>query len=613
MTIRQKFVVNALILIAFFIGISSSIAWAQDDDFDSERDVSVWATLAESGVEPGGTVPLAVVFEVPDRYHITDIATGLFFLEFDSIGWGELTRPSFPPGEMEEGQRVYRGKVIVTAELTVFPEAQSDVADTLVVHAGYQVCQDFGDRVCFFPVEKEIRIPVPIVSPGVTTLALHPEVFGGEEIPFDTSDMTLSERLTHALDQGSILALLLVFVGGILLSFTPCVYPVIPITIGYIGAKAEGKPLRGFILSLSFVLGIAVVYSALGVFSALTGTLFGSISGSPGVRFFVVAVFVIMGFSMIGLFDINLPSSWQGKLQSGSRKGLGGAFLIGMVSSLVIAPCVGPVLVALLTWVAQSGSVVLGFTYLFVLSLGLGMLFLVIGTLSGALTALPQAGAWMENIKKFFGILLFAGAFLIIRPVISSGLNQLLFGTFLVMVAVGWRAFQPGSELETLGDKLRKGLSILLLTLGILYFILGVFDLKGINFQGGFAAGPGTAVASHEEPDWMVNQEPEALIRARQEGKPLIVDFYADWCPACVELEEKTWTDLGVRDKFNQVVALKMDFTRQNAWSKEMLNKYNITGIPTVIMIGPDGVERGRFTGFKNPERFMEFYDSHLQ
>jgi thiol:disulfide interchange protein DsbD len=292
---------------------------------------------------------------------------------------------------------------------------------------------------------------------------------------------------------------------------------------------------------------------------------------------------------------------------------LGGAFLIGMVSSLVIAPCVGPVLVALLTWVAQSGNVFLGFTYLFVLSLGLGLLFLVIGTLSGALTALPQAGGWMETIKKFFGILLFAGAFLIIRPIIDSGLYQLLLGVFLVMVAVGWRAFQPGSELESLGDKLRKGASILLLTLGILYFILGVFDLKGINLQGGFAAGPGTAVASHEGPDWIVNQESEAINRARQEGKSLIIDFYADWCAACVELDEKTWIDPDVRDKFDQAVALKMDFTRQNAWSKEMMTKYNITGMPTVLIQSPDGSELGRFTGFKNPERFIEFFDSHVR
>jgi thiol:disulfide interchange protein DsbD len=597
------------------LGLLPVLLWAQTD-FDPEKDVKVWGTLSQSGVEPGGTVKVAVVFDVPDRYHITDIANGLLFVEFDSTDFGTLTEPAYPLGEMEEGQRVYKGTVIVTSDLTVNPEVDlsafpSGVTDTLHLHAGYQVCQDFGDRVCFFPVDKALAIPVPIVPPGVSVVALHPEIFGSAGMGA-TPPKSLSERLTDALNRGSLVAILLVFVGGILLSFTPCVYPVIPITVGYIGARAQGKPLRGFILSLAFVLGIAVVYSALGIFSAATGTLFGSISGSPGVRYFVVAVFVIMGFSMIGAFDINLPASWQGKLQGGERKGLGGAFIIGMVSSLVIAPCVGPVLVALLTWVAQSGSIFLGFMYLFVLSLGLGMLFLVIGTLSGALTALPQAGAWMDAIKKFFGILLFAGAFLIIKPVISTWLFNVLLGVFLVMVGVGWKAFLPGSELESLKDKLAKSISILLLILGILYFVLGVLALKGIDLRGGLAPGTASALAERASPNWMVNQEPEALAKARQEREPVIIDFYADWCAACVELDEKTWSNPDVIAKFSQVVPLKMDFTRNDAWVDRMMKKYHITGMPTVIVLGSDGVEIGRFTGYKSPEKFIEFFDNTL-
>lgn len=600
-------------LIALLLPLLCLSSATAQSDFDAERDVKVWATLSRSGVAPGDSVKLAVVFEVPDRYHITDVANGLFYLQFDSTDIPSVSPPIFPAGTIEDEQRVYRGSVVVATVVRIpqdidLSDSPSGVTDTLHVHAGYQVCQDFGDRVCFFPVDKLLTILVNIVSPGVTTLAVHPEIFG--EAASEMAPLTLSERLTNALNRGSLVALLLVFVGGILLSFTPCVYPIIPITIGYIGARAQGKPLRGLSLSLAFVLGIAVVYSALGVFSAATGTLFGSISGSSVVRFFVVAVFVIMGFSMLGAFDISLPASWQGKLQSGQRKGLGGAFVIGMVSSLVIAPCVGPVLVALLTWVAQSGSILLGFVYLFVLSLGLGMLFLVIGTLSGALTALPQAGAWMEAIKKFFGILLFAGAFLIIKPSISVGVFNLLLGAFLVTVGVGWKAFLPGSELESLKDKLAKSLSILLLVLGILYFVLGVFDLKGINYRSGFSSGNASATAMRASPAWMVNKESEALAKARSEGKPVIIDFYADWCAACVELDEKTWPDPAVVAKFSQVVPLKMDFTRNNAWAKLMMEKYHITGMPTVIVLGPNGEEKGRFTGYKSPERFIEFLDN---
>ncbi|MBU1637602.1 thioredoxin family protein, partial [bacterium] len=469
------------------------------------------------------------------------------------------------------------------------------------IMVGYQICQEFGQEVCFLPEDKEITVSVNVVPSGTGVNIAHQEVFAEEKIAEVPKDMTLEERLIDALERGSWLAFLLVFVGGILTSFTPCVYPVIPLTIGYIGGASTGKPLKGLALAGIFVLGIAVVYSGLGLLSAATGTLFGSISGSPVVTYAVAAIFVLMGFSMLGAFEIALPSSVQTKLQgSGPRTGLIGPLVMGMVSGLIMAPCVGPVIVALLAWVAQSGNLFYGWALLFVFSLGLGLLFLVIGTFAGALQALPKAGAWMDAVKHGFGWILLAGALYLLRLTIPEPYYTLSWGLFLIVFSVFMGVFDSLKADAGAGARIWKSITVVTLILGA----IAIFKVFG-------PAATDTALQSHREVEWTVNNETEAVEQALQEGKPLLIDVYADWCVACVELDEKTYIVPEVIERLDRFVRLKLDFTKETEWVRDMKRKYRITGMPTVIFINSDGEELTRFTGFKPAPEFIALLDKY--
>ena len=239
----------------------------------------------------------------------------------------------------------------------------------------------------------------------------------------------------------------------------------IPITISYIGGRARSR-VQGFFLSLVFVLGIAVMYSVLGVIAAVTGSLFGGIMQSMPVLIGVALVFFAMGASMLGAFDLALPSGLQSKLQGGPRTGVIGAFFMGMITGIVASPCVGPVLVVLLAGVAAIGSIPLGIAFLFTFALGLGLLFLVIGTFAGALASLPQAGGWMDTVKHVFGVMLLAMGIYFLRGVIGPNLTLFASGVFLVFVGVFVGAFHGLGDEPGHGRMARKALGIVMLLVG---------------------------------------------------------------------------------------------------------------------------------------------------
>lgn len=554
---------------------------------------ALWTTTA---LPAGGTGELGVILDVPKGHHITDVEYGLFFVNAPDTFGLQFGEPVYPPGVRYADERAYRGRTIVRVPVTVSAAAATGTV-TFPLNVGYQICQEFGQETCFLPDETTVTVTLEIVPAGTTVAPANQDAFivTAEEAP-----ATLEERLLAALETGSWLAFLLVFLGGILTSFTPCVYPIIPITIGYIGGSSKGKPLRGLGLSAVFVLGIALVYSTLGLVSAATGSLFGSISASPWVTAAVAAIFALMGFSMLGAFEIALPSSWQTKLQSSSKgSGLLGPLLIGMVSGVVMAPCVGPVIVALLVWVSKTGSLLYGWSLLFVFSLGLGLLFLVIGTFAGAIQALPRAGAWMDAIKHGFGWILLAAALFLLRLVIPEPYNTLAWALLLIVFAVFTGAFDSLSADAGAKRRLWKAATLLAFLVGAI-LLFKVFAPIGAQ-----TAAPGAEVS------WIINEEAEAFAAAADQDKPLIMDFYADWCVACVELDEKTWVVPDVARRLDAFVRLKMDFTHDTPWVKEMLEKYRITGMPTVILFNPSGGEIARFTGFLPARDVLALLDRH--
>jgi thiol:disulfide interchange protein DsbD len=573
--------------------IAASLA-AQENQAPNVPVRAVWNT---SALPVGARVEAGVVFDVPPKHHITDVEFGLFFVQIpDTLGL-HFGKVIFPVGEPFHDERVYRGRTLVRVPVTASDSAVVG-SHTLPVNIGYQICQEFGQEVCYLPVERTVDLAVSVVPRGTSVVAANAAIFAPQAEVAEAK--TLDERLLAALEKGSWLAFVLVFLGGILTSFTPCVYPVIPLTIGYIGASSKGKPLRGLGLSAIYVLGIALVYSTLGLISAATGSLFGAVSGSPIVTIVVAVIFALMGLSMLGAFEISLPSSWQTKLQSSSKgRGWVGPLLVGMVSGLVMAPCVGPLIVALLAWVSKSGNLLYGWALLFVFSLGLGLLFLVIGTFAGAIQALPKAGAWMEGVKKGFGWILLAAALYLLRFVIPQPYFTLAWAALLIVFSVFAGAFDSLAREAGAGRRLWKAITLIVFLLGAILIFRALVPARTVT-------APTTAGVQ-----WIVNDEQKALADASAEGKPMIVDVYANWCAACVELDHKTYNRPEVVARLQNFVCLKLDFTHETEWVKEMKEKYRITGMPTVILYDPEGVEVARFTGFKKGQDLLSLLDQH--
>ena len=577
----------------FILLLIAAPLWAQESESPPVPVRAVWNT---SALPVGGQAELGVVLDVPPKHHITDVEFGLFFVQIaDTLGL-HFGKPVFPAGVAFHEERAYRGRNLVRVPVTA---TDSAVPGTFVlpVNVGYQICQEFGQEVCFLPAERTVDLTAVVVPRGTAVLAANANIFAPK--PEVAAAVSLEDRLIAALEKGSWLAFLLVFLGGVLTSFTPCVYPVIPITIGYIGGASRGKPWRGLRLSALFALGIAIVYSSLGLLAAATGTLFGAVSGSPVMSIIVAVIFALMGFSMLGVFDIALPSALQTSLSGGAtRRGFFGPLLMGMASGLVMAPCVGPVIVALLAWVSKTGSLLYGWALLFVFSLGLGLLFLVIGTFAGAIQALPKAGAWMEGVKKGFGWILLAAALYLLRYAIPQPYFTLAWAVLLVAFSVFAGAFDLLRSETGAGRRLWKVVTLIAFALGVI-LLFRVFGLTG------------GAVTSPAGVEWIINDEERALADASAGGKPMIVDVYADWCAACVELDHKTYNRPEVVSRLDDFVRLKLDFTRETEWAKEMKRKYQISGMPTVILYDPAGEEITRFTGFKSGRDLLALLDRH--
>lgn len=576
-------------------------AYAQDGDGGGpvSPGVPVRAYWSTESLPVDGQCELGLQFSVPKKHHITDVEFGLFFVEVkDTLGL-TFGKPIFPKGEPFHEEVCYRGDALVRVPVTATADATAGNY-TIPVNVGYQICQEYGQEVCFLPEDKTLQVTVQVAPAGTQIVAANEAIFFGKEHVAKHEAKSWDERLTAALEKGSWTAFLIAFLGGILASFTPCVYPVIPITIGYIGGSSQGRPMRGLALSAIFSLGIAIVYSSLGLFAAATGTLFGSISGSPIVNIVIAAVFGLMGFSMLGAFDIALPAALQSSLTGGATKrGLLGPLILGMASGLVMAPCVGPIIVALLAWVAQSGDLFYGWALLFTFSFGLGLLFLVIGTFAGAIQALPRAGSWMEVIKKSFGWILLAGAVYMLRLTLPPMMYLLAWAALLITFSVFIGGFDSMAEDAEPKRRVTKAIALI-------FFVVGAaFIFKAMVPSGG-----GEVAETKHEMAWMVNKEESALKEAESSGKPLIIDVYADWCVACVELDEKTWIVPDVQKRLDGFVRLKLDFTKETGWVSEMKQKYKITGMPTVILL-ESGAEVARFTGFKPANEFLSLLDEH--
>ncbi|HYS09546.1 MAG TPA: cytochrome c biogenesis protein CcdA [Myxococcales bacterium] len=366
----------------------------------------------------------------------------------------------------------------------------------------------------------------------------------------------------------------ILFLGGVLTSLTPCVYPLIPITVGIFGARQAEHRTRSIALSATYVGGIGAMYSVLGLAAALSGKAFGSILSSPAVVVLLAIFLFALAASMFGAFEIALPSALQQRLTSVGGKGFAGAFGMGLVAGVIAAPCTGPVLAGVLAYVATQRNAVLGFWMLFTYALGMGLLFFVLGATS---LRLPRSGAWMETVKSVFGVALIAAAVALVLPLLPRP-GTLPVSVRTTAIAAGVLAFAGvlagAFSLSFHGDAREKALKATALVL-----LLG-----GVGLRFGWAGAPRGEASAVQIP-W-VRDEKAAVQQSRATGKPLLIDFFAEWCAACKELDVHTWTDPVVaKEVSDRFVPLKIDGTEESERTEELYKKYNVPGLPTVLMV----------------------------
>ncbi len=420
------------------------------------------------------------------------------------------------------------------------------------------------------------RLLLAVLAFGIVVALPHLAATGGTGA---TSDLGLGRHLAA----GSFAAFAVAFAGGVLTSLTPCVYPLIPITVSIFGAKRSGSRREAMLLSGLYVLGLAAMYSALGATAALTGKAFGTVMQNPWILGAVALLFVAMAASMFGAFELQLPAGVQARLSTVGGAGRAGAFAMGLVAGLIAAPCTGPVLTAALAFVATKGSVGFGVAIMFAYALGIGVLFFAIGAFS---ISLPKSGPWMDTVKSVFGVVLFAMALVYVKDLVP-GVRDLFSPTRTALIVAGVAAALgmligavQGSFSGPAAQRVAKGVGVAMVALAAVYAV-GVGNAR-------------TQAVAGELP-WL-RDEAEAIRQARAEGKPLVIDFWADWCVACNELDHTAWADPRVRDEAKRFVLLKIDGSESSEAVKsgrfdKALEKYGVLGLPTVLFIDAQGRE----------------------
>ena len=537
-----------------------------------------------------------------------------------------IARTDIPPGEPKEDpyfgrQEVFHHEAALVARL----RREAGGAQTVRVKADYQGCAEVG--VCYPPLSQTVAVALPALASLAATASdepastppVRPPVPAGERVPetraapvpASNEPEPEQDRLARLLGEQRFLAIPAFFGFGLLLAFTPCVFPMVPILSSLIaGQGATLTRRRAILLSLVYVLAMALTYTVAGVLAALLGQNIQAWFQNPWVITVFSGMFVLLALSMFGLYDLQLPAYLQHRLAELSNRQRGGQLagvaIMGFLSALIVGPCVAPPLIGALTFIAVTGDLTLGAAALFALSLGMGVPLLVIGASTGHW--LPRAGHWMERIKTVFGVLLLAVALWLLERILPAAAIMVLWATLFIVTATYMGALQAVTHGAPAWRTLVKGLGMVLLIYGVL-LLIGVAaggrdpwqPLRGVGFVAQAATEAQSPLFRPVKTSVDVDQ---ALLRAA--GQPVLLDFYADWCVSCKELERETFADPTVRAALAGMVTLRADVTANDAADQALMEKFGIIGPPAILFFGPDGRERReyRVVGFLNAEAF---------
>lgn len=522
------------------------------------------------------------------------------FSSDDKVAFGE---PIFSQGKMYTDQ--FFGETIIhrkNVDITLPITDNAVKADSFELNVGYQGCSDAG--VCYPPQQKTITLNMPGAQTSILAASPSPDI----------SNLYVSEQdqLTSRLAKTGIMALPLFFALGVLLAFTPCVFPMVPILSGIITADKNTSQRKAFLLSTAYVISMAATYALFGVLAAATGANLQVAFQHPAVLIAFSALFVVLALSMFGFFELQVPVWLQQKLTATSNQQQSGRFIaasvMGVLSALIVGPCVAAPLIGVLSYITMTGDLLLGGLTLFVLGLGMGFPLLIIGTSAGRL--LPKAGPWMNTIKAVFGVGLLAVAIWMLERVMAPAITMSLWAALALSVAAFLRV---GRQIE------RRPLPLLGHALGLALTTYGVLIIIGIASGATDPLRPlqtlslrfaGTSsVASH--PVFVpveTNEELNDLIaQSGQLNKPLMLDFYADWCVSCKEMEKFTFSDPTVAAMMEKFTLVQADVTKNNENDKALLTRFGLYGPPAIIFFQPDGKEAKSFrvTGYMKADPFV--------
>ncbi len=526
-----------------------------------------------------------------------------------------IAATEIPPGEFKDDpffgpQQVFHGEATATARL----QRDSTDAQTVRMKLDYQGCAEIG--VCYPPLSQTVAVSLPAMASPPGPLPMNGEEASKEEVKSEpVGGEAEQDRLARLLGEQRFLAIPAFFGFGLLLAFTPCVFPMIPILSSLLaGQGATLTRGRAFGLSLSYVLAMALTYTVAGMLAALLGQNLQAWFQNPWVLATFSGLFVLLALSMFGFYELQAPAALQSRLATWSHRQYGGQYtgaaIMGFLSALIVGPCVAPPLIGALTFIAVTGDLTLGAVALFALSLGMGAPLLAIGASAGHW--LPRAGHWMERVKAVFGVLLLAVALWLLERVLPAAVGMALWATLSIVTATYMGALQPVAHGAPAWRTLIKGLGLVLMVYGILLLVgaaAGGRDplqpLRGVGLLAEARDVPTLAF----QPVKSV-AEVEQAVRAAGD-RLVMLDFYADWCASCKELERYTFADPTVRAKLYEMVTLKADVTAHDAADRELLQHFGVIGPPALLFFGPDGRERReyRVIGFMDAGRF----NAHLR
>lgn len=569
-----------------FAVVASYLILAFATAIAGERIVTGRLVVSRNVLRPGDTFELAFVGRVKPGYHIGAADdSSLYPAKLNIQAPGEVIihrivypKPQKLPSLGGEKISAYEGRFIIRATAKLKDTVQPGSTVNLIAQFESQGCKK---ELCFPPEVVTCSVSVPVVAKNVETRPANTDIFG---TPLKTGKSSSEQEFAEKLEKrGLLLKLLMLYAFGLLLAFTPCVYPMIPITIGYFSSQSESRTGRVVALAAVYVLGIALTYSALGTFAAVTGSVFGEVMQNRWVLAGIAAILVVLALSMFGLYEIR-PPAFIAERASG-RAGILGALVMGLIFGIVAAPCVGPAVLGLMLYVAKLGKPIVGFLLFFVLALGIGTPLFFLAAFSARL---PTAGMWMVAIRKIAGFLLIGAAGYFAKPIAPESVRNYLIPIIIAVAGIYFAVFERSLRVS-------RPLALASKLLGIIAIAVAVI-----------LALPATSTSQR------IRWEPysdEALMQAARDGIPVIVDFTADWCAACKELEHKTFVDPKVVGESKRFRRLRVDATnRSDPGVVSAVSKHSVKGFPTVIFFDSTGKEvpEARVVGFVEPDEFLE-------